>query len=194
MARRNDHTREELINLTLNKAKEFLTEQPHHKLSLRKLANAIDYVPSTLVNVFGNYNLLLLQVVAQTVDELQAEAAKTLETSASPQDALYNLAYCYHDFAQHNPYRWRLIFQHSMNGEDLPDWQSQRIHKMTSMLEHLVAVISPEKSHEEVVESSRVLWAGVHGITQLSVDDMFFTSEPINGKALISNLLSNYLK
>ncbi|MDV7103992.1 TetR-like C-terminal domain-containing protein [Vibrio sp. TH_r3] len=194
MARRNDHTREELINLTLNKAKEFLANQPHHKLSLRKLANAIDYVPSTLVNVFGSYNLLLLQVVAQTVDELQAEAAKTLETSANPQDALYNLAYCYHDFAQHNPYRWRLIFQHSMNGEDLPDWQSQRIHNMTSMLEHLVAIISPEKSTEEVVESSRVLWAGVHGITQLSVDDMFFTSEPINGKALITNLLAHYLK
>ncbi|MEO0890164.1 MAG: TetR/AcrR family transcriptional regulator, partial [Pseudomonadota bacterium] len=38
-----------------------------------------------------------------------------------------------------------------------------------------------------------VLWSGVHGITLLSVDDKFFSSEPIDGKELIDNLISNYL-
>lgn len=194
MARRNDHTREELIELTLKKVKEFLAVHPHHDLSLRKVATQIGYVPSTLVNVFGNYNLLLLQVVAQTVDELQIEASKALEQSNSTEEALFNLAYCYHDFAQQNPYRWQLIFQHTMNGEDLPDWQSNRIEAMTGMLEKLIAILSPNKSSIEIVQASRVLWAGVHGITVLSVDDKFFTSDPIDGKALIENLLLNYLK
>lgn len=194
MARRNDHTREELIELTLKKVKEFLAVHPHHDLSLRKVATQIGYVPSTLVNVFGNYNLLLLQVVAQTVDELQIEASKALEQSNSTEEALFNLAYCYHDFAQQNPYRWQLIFQHTMNGEDLPDWQSNRIEAMTGMLEKLIAILSPNKSPIEIVQASRVLWAGVHGITVLSVDDKFFTSDPIDGKALIENLLLNYLK
>lgn len=194
MARRNDHTREELIELTLQKVKEFLADHPHHDLSLRKVATQIGYVPSTLVNVFGSYNLLLLKVVAQTVDELQLESSKALENSNSTKEALYNLAYCYHDFAQQNPYRWQLIFQHTMNGEDLPEWQANRINNMTSILEKLVAILSPHKSYEEIVEASRVLWAGVHGITLLSVDDKFFTSSPIDGKALIENLLTNYLK
>jgi len=194
MARRNDHTREELVELTLQKVKEFLADQPHHNLSLRKIATQIGYVPSTLVNIFGNYNLLLLQVVAQTVDELRIEASTALENSNSTEEALYNLAYCYHDFAQQNPYRWQLIFQHTMNGENLPDWQSERIDNMTSMLEKLIAILSPTKSEYEIVEASRVLWAGVHGITVLSVDDKFFTSSPIDGKALIKNLLSNYLQ
>lgn len=194
MARRNDHTREELIELTLQKVKEFLADHPHHDLSLRKVATQIGYVPSTLVNVFGSYNLLLLKVVARTVDELQLESSKALENSNSTKEALYNLAYCYHDFAQQNPYRWQLIFQHTMNGEDLPEWQANRINNMTSILEKLVAILSPHKSYEEIVEASRVLWAGVHGITLLSVDDKFFTSSPIDGKALIENLLTNYLK
>lgn len=194
MARRNDHTREELIELTLQKVKEFLDEHPHHDLSLRKVANLIGYVPSTLVNVFGSYNLLLLQVVARTVDDLQLESSKALERSNSTKEALYNLAYCYHDFAQQNPYRWQLIFKHTMNGEDLPDWQTSRINDMTSILEKLVGILSPDKSYEEIVEASRVLWAGVHGITVLCVDDKFFTSSPIDGKALIENLLTNYLK
>jgi hypothetical protein len=44
------------------------------------------------------------------------------------------------------------------------------------------------------MKASRVLWAGVHGITLLSVDDKFFTSEPIDGGVLIKDLISNYLK
>ncbi|OEF04003.1 TetR/AcrR family transcriptional regulator [Vibrio genomosp. F10] len=193
MARRNDHTREELITLTLETVKDFLTDKPHHDLSLRKIANLIGYVPSTLVNVFGNYNLLLLHVVAQTLDELSSEARTVVEKSRDTETALYELAYCYHDFAQQNPYRWQLIFAHNMNGEALPQWQSERINNMTGMLESLLGIMAPQRTENEILQASRVLWSGVHGITLLSVDDKFFASAPIDGKELIENLLSNYL-
>lgn len=194
MARRNDHTREQLVALTLNAVKQFLNENSHHELSLRKIAQMIGYVPSTLVNVFGNYNLLLLHVVAQTLDELSAEAKAVVSQCSDPSQALYELAYCYHDFAQKHPYRWQLIFEHNMNGEPLPEWQDARINNMTGMLEELLRQQAPTRSENEVLQASRVLWAGVHGITLLSVDDKFFAAEPIDGKELIENLLSNYLK
>ncbi|MFG0606695.1 TetR/AcrR family transcriptional regulator [Vibrio mimicus] len=193
MARRNDHTREELVAITLDKVKQFLDTHSYHELSLRKVATMIGYVPSTLVNVFGNYNLLLLHVVAQTLDELALEAKRALKSTPDPKDALYQLAYCYHNFAKRNPYRWQLIFEHNMNGEALPEWQSQRIDNMTSMLEDLLKVIAPLRSEQEVLQASRVLWSGVHGITILSVDDKFFATEPIDGNALIENLLNHYL-
>ena len=81
-----------------------------------------------------------------------------------------------------------------MNGDDLPEWQSDRIDTMTGMLEHLLQALAPKRQPTEIVQASRVLWAGVHGITLLSVDDKFFAAEPIDGKQLIENLLSNYLK
>ncbi|MCG7585347.1 TetR family transcriptional regulator [Photobacterium proteolyticum] len=193
MARRNDHTREELVSMTLEQVKNFLDEHPHHELSLRKVAAMIGYVPSTLVNVFGNYNLLLLHAVAQTLDELFAEAEEQMKDVSSPEDALRKLAYCYLDFASQHPYRWQLIFQHTMNGEELPEWQSERIDSMTGMLESLIRQITPSKSDEAVLEASRVLWAGVHGITLLTVDDKLFTSTPVDGKALIDNLIDTYL-
>ncbi|KXI22182.1 TetR/AcrR family transcriptional regulator [Photobacterium sanguinicancri] len=193
MARRNDHTREELVSMTLEQVKLFLSEHPHHELSLRKVAAMIGYVPSTLVNVFGNYNLLLLHSVAQTLDELFAEAAVQMDSATSSEDALRKLAYSYLNFASKNPYRWQLIFQHTMNGEQLPDWQSDRINNMTGMLEKLIRDINPTNSDESILEASRVIWAGVHGITLLSVDDKLFTSTPVNGKALIDNLLNTYL-
>ncbi|NAX48035.1 TetR/AcrR family transcriptional regulator [Photobacterium halotolerans] len=194
MARRNDHTREELISMTLEQVKKFLSEHPHHELSLRKVAAMIGYVPSTLVNVFGNYNLLLLHAVAQTMDELFAEAEKQLQQSESTTDALHKLAYCYLNFAVDNPYRWQLIFQHTMNGEQLPEWQNERINNMINMLESLIRQLIPDQSETAVMEASRVLWAGVHGITLLTVDDKLFTATPVDGKALIDNLLDTYLK
>ncbi|EHZ2745812.1 TetR/AcrR family transcriptional regulator [Vibrio vulnificus] len=193
MARRNDHTREELIALTLETVKEFLTEHSYHELSLRKLANMIGYVPSTLVNVFGSYNLLLLHAVAQTLDELSLEAMKVVQDSNDKKQALAELAYCYHDFALQHPHRWRLIFEHNMNGAELPEWQAKRIDNMTGMLEALLQQLAPSRTPTEVLQASRVLWSGVHGITLLSVDDKFFSSEPIDGKELIDSLLTNYL-
>ncbi|MDF2153596.1 TetR-like C-terminal domain-containing protein [Vibrio sp. CAU 1672] len=193
MARRNDHTREELIKLTLDTVKSFLAENSYHELSLRKIASMIGYVPSTLVNIFGNYNLLLLHVVAQTLDELSQQAQQATSQCQNEKQALFKLAHCYHDFAQQHPYRWQLVFEHNMNGAKLPDWHAQRIDSMTAMLEELLAQLAPQRTASEVLQASRVLWAGVHGITLLSVDDKFFTTEPIDGKALIDNLLSNYL-
>lgn len=194
MARRNDHTREELIALTLNTVKEFLANNTYHELSLRKIATMIGYVPSTLVNVFGSYNLLLLHAVAQTLDELSNEAKQVVSECKDPKSALYELAYCYHDFALRHPYRWQLVFEHNMNGETLPEWQAERIDGMTGILESLLKMIAPTRSESEILQASRVLWSGVHGITLLSVDDKFFTAEPIDGKELIENLLSNYLR
>lgn len=193
MARRNDHTREELINLTLATVKDFLEENSYHELSLRKIANIIGYVPSTLVNIFGNYNLLLLHAVAQTLDELSQESKNATSGCKDAHEALFELAYCYHDFALKHPYRWQLVFEHNMNGAELPDWQAKRIDDMTGMLESLLAQIAPHRTNSEVIQASRVLWSGVHGITLLSVDDKFFSSEPVDGKVLIRNLLSNYL-
>ncbi|CAH0539326.1 TetR/AcrR family transcriptional regulator [Vibrio marisflavi] len=193
MARRNDHTREELTELTLSEVKKFLADKPHHELSLRKIANLVGYVPSTLVNIFGNYNLLLLHVIAETLDELAEQAKDILANETEAKEALYKLAYCYHDFAHANRYRWQLIFDHNMNGEDLPKWQAQRIDNMTGMLEGLLKQLSPNREKSEILEASRVLWAGVHGVTLLSVDDKFFAAEPIDGKKLISNLMSRYL-
>ncbi|KXF81399.1 TetR/AcrR family transcriptional regulator [Enterovibrio coralii] len=193
MARRNDHSREELVELTLTCVEDYLKTQPYHSLSLRKIASMIGYVPSTLVNVFGSYNILLLHIVARALDELRSQAERKLSSTTDPKASLSALAHLYLDFAAENRYRWQLIFEHSMQGDKLPDWQNDRIQSMTGLLEALLRKLSPNKSDEEVVQASRVLWAGVHGITLLSVDDKLFTDVPVNGGELIDNLLAGYL-
>ncbi len=193
MARRNDHSHQEIREMALDNVKLFLNEHSHHELSLRKLAKSIGYVPSTLVNIFGSYNLLLLRSIAQILDELMLQISQGIENSATPEEALKAIAYCYYDFAQQQPNRWKLVFQHNMNGEALPEWQENRINQMMSILERMIFSINNTKTHEDIVETSRVIWAGVHGITLLSLDDLLFSSTPIDGHKLIDNLLLNYI-
>ena len=91
MARRNDHTREELVSITINEVNTFLENKPYHELSLRKLASLIGYVPSTLVNIFGSYDLLLLEVNARTLDELFVEMEKAIYEESDPLKSLQKI-------------------------------------------------------------------------------------------------------
>ena len=193
MARRNDHSHQEIREMALNNVKLYLEEHSHHELSLRKLAKSIGYVPSTLVNIFGSYNLLLLRSIAQTLDELMQRIALGIENSTTSEEALKAIAYCYYDFAKQHPNRWQLIFEHNMNGELLPEWQEDRINQIMTMLESIIRTINPSKSDGDIVVTSRVIWASVHGITQLSVDDLFFSGLPFDGHQLIDNLFDNYI-
>ena len=61
------------------------------------------------------------------------------------------------------------------------------------VLEEIIQAINPTKAQSEIEQSSRVIWASVHGITLLSLDDLLFSSTPIDGHLLIDNLLLNYI-
>lgn len=193
MARRNDHTQQELTALTLEKVNLFLENRPYQDLSLRKIATMVGYAPSTLVKLFGNYNLLLLEVVGQALEDLTKECEAIIHADLSPIDTLSQLAYTYHRFALNNPYRWHLVFEHQMYGKNLPDHAKHRIDRVMGLLEYQVTRITPEEMpKEKIIEISRVIWGGVHGLTMLSLEDKFFASEPIDGQKLIENFLSNY--
>ncbi|ASK77725.1 TetR family transcriptional regulator [Paraphotobacterium marinum] len=192
MARRNDHTREELVSITINEVNTFLENKPYHELSLRKLASLIGYVPSTLVNIFGSYDLLLLEVNARTLDELFVDMGKAIYEESDPLKSLRKMAYCYLNFAEKNPYRWQLIFQHKVNSDKLPEWHSLRINKLIEILDNLVHKVRPSLSSDELTETSRLIWASVHGITLLSVDDKLFMNKNTNGRILIDNFFNNY--
>lgn len=75
MARRKEHSHDEIRAMAIQAATELLTEQGVVGLSLRKVASQIGYVPSTLINIFGSYNYLLLAVSESTLRALHDRLA-----------------------------------------------------------------------------------------------------------------------
>lgn len=200
MGRRNQHNPSEFDELVLTKVEEFLVHKPARELSLRKVATLIDYAPSTLVSVYGNYANLLLKVNARTLKTMNQQLSACLgsrlqsDCPSVATDKLNQLALGYYEFAQKHPNHWQLIFDLRMPGEDpLPQWMQNAIDHSFELLMQCLTQINPSKTAEDVQLACRVLWAGVHGITQLSLGDKLFLNQNSEGTTMIRSLIENYL-
>jgi AcrR family transcriptional regulator len=199
MARRQDHSPEELRALVLSSVLEFLQTQSAQALSLRQVAKRVGYSPGTLINLFGSYAHLLLAVNACTLDQISERLEKQLTETADldAQQQLLLFAHEYLLFAQQHTFQWRLLFEHRLDDE-VPDWQQNRINQLFELIELRLTQLAPLAGSDELQQASRTIWASVHGICMLEVDNKVFAStsshcQAVNGESMIHSLLHNYL-
>ena len=131
MARRSDHSREEIREMALEAAENIVVEQGLEGLSARKVATAIGYTVGTLYLVFENIDDLILQINARTLDRLYAKLAETQAPARDARDRLLQLGQAYIQFADQDPHRWSMIFEHRLaEGRELPEWYQRKIARM----------------------------------------------------------------
>ena len=199
MARRKDHSPEELKAWVISSVLEFLQQQSAQALSLRQIAKMVGYSPGTLINLFGSYAHLLLAVNACTLDQISGRLEKKLtETdNLNAQQQLLLFAQEYLAFAQQHTFQWRLVFEHRLD-EEVPDWQQNRINQLFELIELRLIVLSSNAKPDQLQQASRTIWASVHGICMLQVDNKIFASAnidglSISGEGMIKSLINNYL-
>lgn len=194
MARRKDHTPEELKALVLQQVLDFLQHEPADKLSLRQLAKMVGYSPGTLINLFGSYAHLILAANAQTLDEIYKRLEQAIGQSEQPEAQLYLLAVAYLEFARNHHYQWIILFEHHLDEEDeVPDWQLNRINGLFGIINDCLKRLNPNSHETDRNKATRVIWAAVHGICLLAVDNKLFAPDDVTGENMIESLLTNYL-
>lgn len=173
---------------------QFLQREPAHQLSLRKLAKMVGYSPGTLINLFGSYSRLLLAANARTLDQIAQRLGDVMEQDEPAETRLHRFAEAYLAFAQEHPYQWRALFEHRLEeGEEMPQWQWSRIDRLFEMIEHCLYELNRNSREEDRHEASRVIWAGVHGICALSIDDKLFAQKMVSATSMIHSLLNHFL-
>ncbi len=194
MARRKDHTPEELKALVIDAVLGFLQDQPAQKLSLRQLAKMVGYSPGTLINLFGSYAHLILAANAKTLDLIASKLTSALVSTQEPQSQLSLIALEYLNFAKRHPFQWQILFEHHLADEDeIPQWQLSRIDGLFTLIEKCLEALNPDSQDDERHKASRVIWAAVHGICMLEVDNKLFAQDMVTGESMITSLLSHYL-
>lgn len=195
MARRSDHSREEIKEMALQAAEEMILQDGKNGLSARKLAQAIGYTVGTLYLVFKNLDDLILHVNARTLDRLYAEISSNLQTTQDSQIALMQMAHTYIAFANKEPLRWKTVFEHRAQLEDeAPDWYSERVSKMFSEVEKHLSALAPHKTDKDIKNTARALWGGVHGICILGISGNLGIAGVDSVEELTQSLIQNYLK
>lgn len=194
MARRSDHSREEIKTMALVAAATILENEGSKKLTARNVANAIGYTVGTLYLVFINLDDLVLHLNARTMDEMYDWLQQRNDPDATPQLQLLALADAYIDYAVSHTDRWNLLFE-SIAGEDdnLPDWYLQRLGKLFGQIESALTPLVQTQGQEAIVQAARVLWAGVHGICTLKIRHRLELAGGQSPKEMARMLIENFL-
>ena len=195
MARRSDHSREELREMALAAAERIVAEQGYEGLSARKVASEIGYTVGTLYLVFENIDDLILHVNARTLDRLHSRMAGLKASKLEPGDYLERLGEVYIRFADEDPHRWAMVFEHRLaEGRELPAWYHDKVMRMFAMVEAGLEPLAGQRSGDEIAQAARALWGGVHGICILALSDTLGITGVDSVQHLTRSLIGNYLK
>lgn len=194
MARRSDHSREELKELALQSAEELLNEKSASELSTRQIAAKMGYTVGTLYQIFKNLPDLLLHVNARTLKILYDNCQNLHLSHSDHQKNIQSYANVYLQFAHSHPGLWELIFDNNiLNDDDLPDWYLNQVNGLFSLIEIQLKAIQPASSDLEITKTSRVLWCSVHGICTLSINNKLFAESACSSEQLIQSLIKHFL-
>lgn len=172
MARRSDHSRDEIRSMALDAALRIVETDGHTGLSARKVTQAIGYTVGTLYLVFDNLDDLILQLNGRTIDELLQRLNTALSHCNSHEECLRALASGYIDFAADHTHRWRLMFEHRLpDGATAPVWFTDKVDQLFTILGNTLKPLMPNASKAAIEQSVQVLWGGVHGICVLQLGD-----------------------
>ncbi|MGI3004548.1 TetR/AcrR family transcriptional regulator [Shewanella algae] len=177
MARRKEHSHQEIRLMALDAVEQLLTKEEYTSLSLRRIASQVGYAPSTLINLFGSYNYLLLSVSARVLERLLEQMQLVCEqTFATGELKLLALAKAYAEFAHSQPQAFRLVFALHLGPEEpLPESQQQLIAELIGLLEQQLGDLLPNLPSSKLALASRSFWSSIHGLTGLALDDKLFS-------------------
>lgn len=169
MARRSDHTREELSALILDAASKIVATEGYSALTTRRIARDIGYTSGTLYQHFADLSDIVLHVNARTMQGLiQSMSGGHEKLTRDPASRVHAYADIYLDYVTSNRNAWDAMFAWRRTGNEVvPEWYGDQIDKLVMLVASCFAEI--ETSHRGVApeEAARLVWASVHGVCAL---------------------------
>lgn len=167
MARRADHTKEELSTLIVASAKSIIVESGVEKLSARALSRAIGYAPGTLYHHFADLDAIVTAVNVQTLNGL-AEAFFKARGEVANAQTLHAYADVFLAYVHENKNLWNALFEFKRSPEaEVPDWYVAKIDGLIQILTQCFLSERPDLTIQSAQSASRLLFASVHSVSSL---------------------------
>ena len=141
-------------------------------LKSRDLAAEIGVANGAVFNLVDDMDELILRVGSRTLARLDAAlSAAEGDGPASPAETLVRIALAYCDFAAENLELWRALFEHRMAPEKpIPEWAIEEQMNLFRHIYHPLAKLFPKWSADELGITARSLFASVHGMVSLGLE------------------------
>jgi len=164
MARRSEHSQEEIKNMVLEASEEIIQDEGFSALKVRRIAADIGYTVGSIYMVFSNMNDLNMHIKARTWKNM-AESLKAQVQQPVSANSINEYALNYLDFAVNNEGLWRMLFEHQLPvGELVPSWYLRERYSVIEFFYQLLKQLNPSRSDEQIRQVAQTLIEGVQGI------------------------------
>jgi len=102
--------KEEFRREILNSARDLFIDVGYEKFSMRRLAEKIDYSPTTIYHYFKNKDDLLFAICEEVAEQFLARLSHIRSVQSKPYEALRQAMLYLLDFAFDNPNQYKVFF------------------------------------------------------------------------------------
>jgi AcrR family transcriptional regulator len=166
-----DNLRQEIFDA----ASELFAKEGVANVSMRKIAEKIEYSPTTIYLYFKDKTTLLHQICEETFAKLAAEVEKIKDTSDDPLEILRGGMRAYIEFGLKHPNHYEVVFITPIDNYIDKDFEYTFEDSMgkvafEKLVESVVRCVEAGVIKNGDVELiSQTLWAGMHGLTSLLI-------------------------
>lgn len=194
MARRSDHSREELYDMAIEAAERIVETEGSEGLTARRVAGEIGYTPGTLYNIFNDLDDLTLHLNGRTLDRLLSRLG-TVAISGAPEEDLNSLISIYVDFLTEHPNLWNFLFDHRLPaGAVTPEIHAKKVDQLFGIAETALAPLFAGQPDELLHQNTRMLWASIHGFCALAANGKLNLVGDSSITDLASRITAVYIK
>jgi AcrR family transcriptional regulator len=164
----------------LDAARQIIGESGVEGLSIRAIAERIDYSPASLYEYFGSKEEILAAVCWQGHNRLTAQMT-AVDATLSANDYLLAIGKAYIAFAVENPDYYLMMFTNPAfagSAQEQQQAESSFTILLTAVQRGLDEGLFQRRAGYDLMEMAYTAWAMVHGISMLRLT--YLTNQPVD--------------
>lgn len=166
---RKQRQKEELRKTILNEARRLVRTEGVHALSIRKLADAIEYSVPVVYEHYSSKDAILQEFVREGYVLLTESLMEAAAAAESPEEKLKAIGCRYWDFAFSNKEYYQIMF-----GVGMPTCEAVRsvdeLGRFSSFLQEAIkSALEAKKSDADICLKFQAFWSMLHGLVSINL-------------------------
>jgi len=179
----------------LQAARELFVTEGYRNVSMRKLAERIEYSPAAIYSYFPSKDDIFFALAEEGFRLLGATGDRIMRDHADPLDTVRQLFWAYYQFSREQPEFYELMFLDRSVPQISREWERfsfvfDMTHGMAAVIQRCIdtGVFAPETNPDAAFH---VLWAATHGPAAIALCDRLSPGE--SGDALARDVIETAL-
>ena len=185
IAERRIREKEQVRASILKASWQLVTEEGWQALSIRKIAEAIEYSVPVIYDYFANKEAILLELTKQGFQILNAELVKAKKRSTNPEKQIEAMAYSYWEFAFDHKAYYQVMY-----GLGIPSCETvNQIGELSTFIELILQpikdLIAASKNPDvDAFLKLHTFWSMLHGLISINMMGSDTNREELNQMVL----------